>query len=151
RRPAPPARRGPQRPQAPRRRAPGPAAPGRRQPRRPARALVPGRGDRQPRRRPPGGAARAEEERKGEMIQITRSLARQLRAVFRKAVPPGSGRGPRPPLMFHADREGLRVRSHHPEVAVEFHLPGTYPVDRIALPPEALDDFEGRKDDAVVL
>lgn len=61
------------------------------------------------------------------MIEITRTLARQLRAVFRKAVPRSEGRGPRPPLTLHAGRDGLRVRTHHPEVAVEFHQPGTRP------------------------
>ncbi len=85
------------------------------------------------------------------VIEITRALARQVRAVFRKAVPRSEGRGPRPPLMLHAGKDGLRIRAHHPEVAVEFHQPGTRPPDQIALPAEALDDFEGRKDDAVTL
>lgn len=85
------------------------------------------------------------------MIEITRSLARQLRAVFRKALPLGWGRGPRPSLVFHAGKDGLRVQSHHPEVAVELHQPGARPVEVIALPSDALDDFEGRRDEVVTL
>jgi hypothetical protein len=85
------------------------------------------------------------------VIEITRALARQLRAVFRKAVPVGSGRGPWPPLTLYADQEGLRIHAHHPEVAVAFHQPGARPTAVLTLPAEALDDFEGRKEDAVLL
>jgi len=85
------------------------------------------------------------------MIEITRALARQLRAVFRKAVPISAGRSPRPPLVLHAGKDGLRVRAHHPEVAAEFHLPGTRPADVIAMPAETLHDFGGRKDETVIL
>jgi hypothetical protein len=85
------------------------------------------------------------------VIEMTRRLARQLRAVLRKAVPLGVGRVPRPPLVLHADQDGLRVRAHQREVAVEHHQPGPRPPDTLALPGEALDDFEGARDTVVVL
>ena len=85
------------------------------------------------------------------MIEITRRLARQLRAVLRKAVPPGAGRVPRPPLVLHADPDGLRVRAQVPDVAVEYHQPGPRPPNTLALPSEALADFEGARDSDVTL
>src|SRR5205085_1342969 len=85
------------------------------------------------------------------VIQISRALARHVRAVLRKAVPPGTARGRRPPLSLHAGPDGLRVRSHHPDVAVEFHRPGPCPPDEVVLPGEALDEFEGRGDAPVTL
>jgi hypothetical protein len=85
------------------------------------------------------------------MIEISRTLARQLKAVLRKAVPAGAPRGQRTPLVLHAGRDGLRVCAHHPEVAVAYHLPEPRPPDVIALPGAALDDFEGGKDTAVTL
>ena len=47
--------------------------------------------------------------------------------------------------------DGLRVRASHPEVAVEYHLPGPRPTEVLALPGAALDDFEGGKESAVTL
>jgi len=85
------------------------------------------------------------------MIQFARSLARQLRAVLRKAGPIGMGRSPRPPLVLQADKDGLRVRANYIEVGVEFRLPGIRPADIITLLAEALDDFEGRKEDVITL
>ena len=46
------------------------------------------------------------------MIQITRALARQLRAVLRKAAPLGSGRNDRPSLSLHAGPDGMQIRCH---------------------------------------
>jgi hypothetical protein len=85
------------------------------------------------------------------VIEMTCRLARQLRAVLRKAVPQGAGRVPRPPLVLHAGPEGLRVRAHQRDVAVEYQQPGTRPADTFALPGEALDDFEGARDAMVLL
>ena len=85
------------------------------------------------------------------MIQITRAQARLIRAVLRKSAPIGSARNYRPPLALHAGEDGLRVRIHAAEVAVEWHNPGTRPPDTIVLPGQALDDFEGAKDAEVAL
>jgi hypothetical protein len=85
------------------------------------------------------------------VIEITRPLARQLRAVLRKCAPPGSPRGSRPRLTLHCDGKGLRVRAHHTEVLLEYHQPGPRPPETITLPGEALDHFEGRTDAVVTL
>jgi hypothetical protein len=85
------------------------------------------------------------------VIEMTRRLARQLRAVLRKAVPQGAGRLPRPPLALHANPDGLRVRAHQRDVAVEYRQSGTRPADTFALPGEALDDLEGAREAVVLL
>jgi hypothetical protein len=84
------------------------------------------------------------------MITITRSLARQLRAVFRRA-----GIKPRdylaPPISFHAGPNGLRIRAMTVDVAVEHHLPGEYPAEEFTVALELLDDCQGKRDDPVTL
>ena len=85
------------------------------------------------------------------MIEITRALARQLRAVLRKAAPLDSARSYRPSLALHAGPEGLQIRCHHAEVAAELHVPGPRPVDVIVLPHAALDGLEARQETLVTL
>jgi hypothetical protein len=85
------------------------------------------------------------------MIEITRSLARQLRAVLRKASCAGALRSQRPPLVFHAGPDGLCVRAHGVEVAAEFRLPGARPAAVVSLPGAALEDIESRQDALVTL
>jgi hypothetical protein len=83
------------------------------------------------------------------MIQITRSLARQLRAVFRRL-----GRrsaGTRPVVSFHAGADGLRARLHLQEVVATYHQPGDSSPEVITLPMDALAEFEGRADTPVSL
>jgi hypothetical protein len=87
------------------------------------------------------------------MITLSRRQARRLRAIFRRSVLGITHRGHVPPLILHADpAAGLRVRHHHAHLAVECLLPGTdRPAEAIALPLEALADFEGRAETSVVL
>ena len=85
------------------------------------------------------------------MIQITRALARQLRTVLRKAAPLGSGRSYRPSLSLHAGPDGIQIRCHHEEVAVELHLPGPCPSATIVLSHVALEDIQSRQDSLVTL
>jgi hypothetical protein len=85
------------------------------------------------------------------VIGMTRRLARHVRAVLRRAVPLGAGRVPRPPLVLHAGPDGLRVRARLPDIAVEHPQPGPRPTGALALPGEALDDFEAARDTAVLL
>src|SRR5579871_1339490 len=95
--------------------------------------------------------ARDQEERRQDMIEITRALARQLRAVFRKSTWAGSLRGIRSPVVFQTDRDGLSVRVYDPEVAVVHHQPGKYAPEALAVPAEVLDDTEGRGEDLISL
>lgn len=85
------------------------------------------------------------------MIELTRAQARQLRAILRKSLPAGSGRTYHPPLSLHSGEDGLRVRVHNPEVAIEWQLAGPRMAETITLPSSALDDFEGRHEDVVAL
>lgn len=83
------------------------------------------------------------------VIEITRSLARQLRAVFKKAVK----RSPsvRPTVTFSAGPDGLRVRLHASPMAVEFKDDDARPPGEAVLFLDTLADFEGRGADPVVL
>jgi len=85
------------------------------------------------------------------VIEMSRRLAWQFRAVLRKAVPLGAGRVPRPPLVLHASEEGLRIRAQQPDVAVEYQHSARLPDETLALPGEALDDFAGARDTVVTL
>jgi hypothetical protein len=84
-------------------------------------------------------------------IALTRCLARQLRAVFRKCY--RKPLGPHPPLVkLQGGRDGLKVSVAHQEVSIAYHQPGTCPAcDGLYLPLEALADFEGRTQDSVRL
>jgi hypothetical protein len=85
------------------------------------------------------------------MITITRRQARQLRAVFRRHALGIAHKGLVPPLVFRADPDaGLRVRHHQAALAVECVVAGDFrPDESIAIPLDALAEFEGRDDAAV--
>jgi hypothetical protein len=54
------------------------------------------------------------------VIEITRALARQFRAVLRKLTPLHAGRGPRPAVVLHAGPDGLRLRAGYAQAALEY-------------------------------
>src|SRR4051794_21335619 len=87
------------------------------------------------------------------MIMITRRQASRLRAVFRRHAMGIAHRGLVPPLVICVDPDiGLRIRHHLADLAVECRLPGDdRPEASMALPLDALADFEGRDDTAVIL
>src|SRR4051812_4885741 len=87
------------------------------------------------------------------MFLITRKQSRRLRAVLRRHPLGIAHKGPVPPLVLRADpAHGLRVRHHQAALTVECVLPGTgRPEGAIALPLDALADFEGKDDAPVVL
>jgi hypothetical protein len=85
------------------------------------------------------------------VIEITRALARQFRAVVRKVTPLYAGRGPRPAVVLHAGPDGLRLRAGYAQAALEYRLAGPRPEEELALPAEALDDCAGAKDTAVLI
>ncbi len=82
------------------------------------------------------------------MITVTRSLARQLRATFRRLF---NARGSGPALTFTAGPEGLSVRVKSSDAAIEYLVPGDFSPDTFTIPIEVLDDFDGRKEDPVRL
>ena len=84
------------------------------------------------------------------MITVSRSLVRQLRAVFRRAL--GMiGREAGPNLLLAAGPDGLRVQARNMLAAVEHHTPGDFPVEQLHLPFAFLADCEGGKAEPVVL
>lgn len=83
------------------------------------------------------------------MIQITRSLARQLKTIFRRAITQ-TGRGSvHAPVLFHAGPEGLRIRIASGEVAAEYHDPTPREPDAAYAPFDLLRDCESKSDDPV--
>jgi hypothetical protein len=86
-------------------------------------------------------------------ITLTRRQARGLRGIFRRSVLGISHRGIIPPLVLQAEGTGLRAHHRYAKVlAVEHALPGAFPAgETIALPLDALTDFEGRSDSPVIL
>ena len=87
------------------------------------------------------------------MITITRCQARRLAAVFRRHALGLARKGPAPPLVLHPEPGGgLRVRFHHPALAVEFIAPGDARGEGpVALPLEAPADVAGRDEGTVTL
>jgi len=82
------------------------------------------------------------------LITITRTLARQLRAVIRRALNV-SVRGASTTVCFRAGPEGLRIRAAGSEAAVEYHAEGDLPPEEITIPLDILAQCEGRRDDEV--
>ena len=83
------------------------------------------------------------------MLTITRKLAEQLRKVFRQALSTNS-RSPMPPVEFIGSRQGLRIRCHTQEAAVEFRLDGEQAAETILAPWELLTDTAGSGRERVV-
>ena len=84
------------------------------------------------------------------MITFSRSLARELRAVFSRCLSPAS-RGPFPPVTFRADSGGLTIAAKSHDAAIEFHQPGDFAEEQFAIPFDVLKRCEGGKADAVTL
>jgi hypothetical protein len=83
------------------------------------------------------------------MIQFSRLLARQVRAVFRKLVSRATAGQAK--VSMQADAAGLRVRLHHAEIAAEFVSAGEFGSDEIVVSLQALADCEARSLDLVTL
>jgi hypothetical protein len=84
------------------------------------------------------------------MIQITRNLARQLRSVLRRALNLTS-HGLQPAVVFESGPDGLRIRCHSDQAAVEYYQPGKLAPERIVAPIDLLADCEGRKEEPLTL
>jgi hypothetical protein len=85
------------------------------------------------------------------LLIITRALARQLRAVFRRA---GIGRaygGYGPRALFLTDQDTLRIRGLCHHAAVEYQAPYQGEPVQALLPLELLDSCEGKRPDPVQL
>ena len=76
------------------------------------------------------------------MIELTRVLVRQFRAVLRKSVPAADPRGPSPPVLCQADRRGLTLSCRQGSIGVRHHTPGSLPAGSVAVPFPVLAELE---------
>lgn len=83
------------------------------------------------------------------MIQISRLLARQLRAVFRRLATRAPGVAPA--VSFQADAAGLRVRLQRTPIAAEYRRTGAFGSGTVHVPIESLADCAGRDEGSVLL
>jgi len=82
------------------------------------------------------------------LILLTRRLALDVRAVFRRALCLSS-RGGLPPVHLEAGPDGLWIRCRDQDCAVEYHHPGEQSAANCWIPFAMLADVEGRRDEPV--
>ena len=86
------------------------------------------------------------------MITLTRRMARCLRGVLRRSALGIARTGPIAPLVLEADGRRLRARYRYGGVAVEHQSPcPRADSGSVAIPLEALADFEGRDETPVAI
>jgi hypothetical protein len=86
------------------------------------------------------------------VITLTRSLVKRLRQVFRRSTLGITHRGIISELVLRAEGSQLRAQHRYCDLAIEHVEAGSYrPATGIAIPPDALADFEGSADSPVVL
>jgi hypothetical protein len=86
------------------------------------------------------------------LITLTRNQVRRLRVAFRRAALGIKHRGIIVPLVLRAEGPQLRAQHRYSDLAIEHIISGRFqPVISIALPLDALADFESRDDSPVVL
>ncbi len=83
------------------------------------------------------------------MITITRSVARQLRNVLRRAKLLKGPHGRDIGLRFSTGPEGLCLAAACAELAIEYRQPGALPVSECAIAADTLTRLEGRDDSPV--
>jgi hypothetical protein len=84
------------------------------------------------------------------MITLTRSQVRRLRVAFRRSALGITHRGIIPPLVFRSDGAQLRAQYRYGGLAVEHAGPASgQPDTTVAIPLDALADFEGTADTPV--
>ena len=83
------------------------------------------------------------------MIEITRSLARQLKTIFRRTISETARGVVHQPVLLHAGPDGLRIRIASHEVAAEYHDLSPREPDAAYIPFELLKDCEAKTDDPV--
>jgi hypothetical protein len=86
------------------------------------------------------------------MITLTRNQVRRLRVAFRRSALGITNRGMIPPLVLRAEGTQLRAQYRYRDLAIEHIELGSYrPLIAIAVPLDALADFEGSGNSPVVL
>ncbi|MGC3967602.1 MAG: hypothetical protein QM775_09595 [Pirellulales bacterium] len=85
------------------------------------------------------------------MISIARSTLSTFRALVRKAGLHKRTAGYTPGVTLVSDGEGCRIRCASPQVAIQFHQPGSFVAGVHRLPLEAFDAVEGKDRDTVTI
>jgi hypothetical protein len=85
------------------------------------------------------------------MIEISRALARQFRAVLRRLLADQETRGPWPPVLCRVGRDGLILDAVLGEPAVRYQASGAHSPETLAFPETLLAECEGRTDSPVTL
>jgi hypothetical protein len=83
------------------------------------------------------------------MLSIPRSLARHVRAMFRRLLRKADSHLAR--IVLQTGSDGLRIRLHHPDFFAEYRQEGSHPPEVLVLPPDAFVRCEGRSDAPVSL
>ena len=76
------------------------------------------------------------------MIELSRALVRQFRAVVRKSVLAADPSGPCPMVVCRAGRRGLFLSCQQGKIGVRHHTPGSFPNASVAVPFAKLADLE---------
>src|SRR6185312_16894659 len=86
------------------------------------------------------------------MITLTRSQVRRLRVDFRRSALGIAHRGIVSPLVLRAEGGQLRAQHRYCDLGVEYVEEGTHrPAGAVAIPLDALTDFEGAADTPVIV
>jgi hypothetical protein len=85
------------------------------------------------------------------LLTLPRDAARQFRAVARKTLMGGHGRGHWPPVLCRSDHDGLMLEAGLGGMAVRYAIAGGRPDGRVAFRADALAQFEGRTAEPVAL
>jgi hypothetical protein len=83
------------------------------------------------------------------LITLSRRLAAELRAVFRRVG--GTVRGSGPTLCISTGPDGMHVSTRICDVAAAYHVPGNLPEEYCWVPFLLLSDCEGKQDEPVQL
>jgi hypothetical protein len=85
------------------------------------------------------------------VIELSRGLARQFRAVLRRCLTGRGPHGPWPLLLCRAGRHGLALEASLEDLAVRHDAGGDRAPDVLAFRSSVLGEFEGRGEAAVAL
>jgi hypothetical protein len=85
------------------------------------------------------------------LIELSRALARQFRAVLRRSVLATEPRGPAPVVLCRASRQGLSLSCRQGDVALRHHTSGSFRASAVALPLTVLAQIEGGAGTVVAL
>jgi hypothetical protein len=85
------------------------------------------------------------------VLEFSRALARQFRAVLRRSLMEADPRGPWPVIVCRADRRGLSLEAQHGDLAVRYRRESAFTPEVLNFPGGLLAEMEGRGEVPVAL